>query len=365
MSVQKENEDESELDITPIDPLLFTPAISEENISKKPNWIRQFSGILYALIASFLFVSQTFMIQRLGVDLLDAVLARLCIQTILTFSFVLYKRYTILGGTIWQIFLQIVCCATGTIGFISFLLAVRYVDLADTSTLCYTRVVWTVVLSIIVYRERPSIGTLIALPLTLLGVIFVTQPTFLFPSKSSSMNSTDNKLRIFGFAMAFTCALTLAINVLLFKQLISTYTDIKPSVLGFQSTFSVLICLILNQLYRGFYLHTTTILTNILSWRYLLSAAIALMSIVGSVLTQKAIKREHPAVFSLLGSSDIIFALLLQNIFTSVRSNLYALLGSGLVISSVVVLGISRIINERREQEKIKQKKTENGNQKC
>ena len=89
-----------------------------------------------------------------------------------------------------------------------------------------------------------------------------------------------------------------------------------------------------------------------LSWRYLLSSFVSLISIVGTVLSQKAIKREHPAVFSLLGSADIIFALILQNIFTSVRSNLYALLGSALVICSVVLLGVSRIINERRAQNK-------------
>ena len=102
-----------------------------------------------------------------------------------------------------------------------------------------------------------------------------------------------------------------------------------------------------------------------LSWPYLISATASIITIIASVLTQKAIKCEHPAVFQLLGSSDIIFALILQNIFTTVRSNIYALIGSGLVILSVVILGIARIINEKHEYEKIKQKKIENGNQKC
>jgi drug/metabolite transporter (DMT)-like permease len=363
MSLHEKNENESESNITSADPLIFLPAISEETILEKTSCIGRFSGIFYTLITSFVFVSSTFVIRQLGIDLLDALLLRFFIQTISALSFALYKNYTLLGGTIWQIFLQITCCITGTLGLFLYFIAIRYIDIADVSTLCYTRVVWTVVLSVIVYRERPSISTLIALPLTLLGVVFVTQPSFIFSSKILIINNNiNNKFRLLGFVMALTNALTSAINVLLFKKLISTYKDIKPSVLNFQFSFSVFIVLIFNQLYKRFYLQTITSFIHFLSWRYLLSSGISLFSIIGSVLVQKAIKREHPAIFSLLSSADIIFALILQNIFTSERSNLYALLGSGLVISSVVLLGISRIINERREQNKIKQKKTENGN---
>ena len=73
------------------------------------------------------------------------------------------------------------------------------------------------------------------------------------------------------------------------------------------------------------------------------------MAVLGSILTQKAIKREHPAVFSLLGSSEIIFALILQNMFTSHHSNFNALIGSALVILSVVVLGIGRILSDKKQ----------------
>jgi drug/metabolite transporter (DMT)-like permease len=76
--------------------------------------------------------------------------------------------------------------------------------------------------------------------------------------------------------------------------------------------------------------------------------------IIANVLTQKAIKREHPAVFSLLCSADIIFALILQNIFTAKRSNLFALLGSALVICSVVIIGLAKIIKEKRMEKKMK-----------
>jgi drug/metabolite transporter (DMT)-like permease len=91
-----------------------------------------------------------------------------------------------------------------------------------------------------------------------------------------------------------------------------------------------------------------------ISWRYLLASFVCLILIVANILTQKAIKREHPAIFTVLGSADIIFSLILQNIFTTKRSNLYAILGSALVIFSVVIIGLSKILTDRSAQTKIK-----------
>ncbi|UJR09303.1 hypothetical protein I4U23_013546 [Adineta vaga] len=347
---------ESDVKITSSEPLILVSTISRENVPEQPHWIHRFSGIFYALTASFLFTFSTFMIKQLGVDLLDALLLRFFIQVSLTLAFVLYKNYTLLSGTMLQVFLQIICAVIGAGGFVIFSLAVRYVELADVNTLGYTRVVWTVVLSAIVYRERPSIGTLIALPLTFLGVIFVTQPSFLFYSKvESTMKTVDDKHRLIGFILALSCALTSATNVLLFKQLISISRDIKPSVLNLHFATAMFLCLITNQIYKIVHLQSMPSFNHFLSWRFLLASTICLITIIASIITQKAIKREHPAVFSLLSSAEIIFALILQNLFTNVRSNLYALFGSTLVISSVVVLGIARILNERNQAKKRKE----------
>ena len=80
MSSHEENEDDNEPHITLADPLLLIPAVSKKNLAKKLNCISRFSGIFYALTASLLFVAATFIIQQLGVDLLDAILLRFILQ---------------------------------------------------------------------------------------------------------------------------------------------------------------------------------------------------------------------------------------------------------------------------------------------
>jgi drug/metabolite transporter (DMT)-like permease len=370
----EENDNQSECEDTPVEPVIFfLPTVSSLSINDlpiatdplKPNtWLTRFSGILYALTASCLFTTATFSIKQLGVDVLDALIFRFLVQIIVTFFFIRHRHYSLLSGKGIEIILQILCCAAGAGGFFLFFIAVRYVELSDVTTLCYTRVIWTVVLSIFIYRERPSIAALVALPLTILGVIFVAQPSFLFSSTIPSIVIINSKFRLLGLSLAFVASLTAAANVLSFKHLISTSKNIKPSVISFQCCFAVLTFLIINQFYKKFALQTGLTFNYIISWRYILASGVCLVMIICTVLTQKAMKREHPAVFTLLGSSDIIFSLILQNIFTTKRSNLFALLGSALVICSVLIIGISKMVNDQRVEKKLKLMGEET-NEKC
>ncbi|CAF0809886.1 unnamed protein product [Adineta ricciae] len=353
---EKQYEDSSLSAKIPNDPSIFLPpAISTLSINDplvdKISFSRQFSGVFYTLISSLLFTCATFSIKQLGIDLLDALLLRFILQTLGTFSYVRYKHYPIFLGNPTQILLQLLCCATGAMGLFLFFIAVRYVELSDVTTLSYTRVVWTVVFSMILYRERPTWSTLTALPLTLLGVVCVAQPTFLFASK---VVSTDSKYRFLGLALSITTAFTGTTNVLTYKQLVCTSKDIKPSVINFQYCFTTLILLFINQIYKKYILHTGLTWSILLSCRFILTSIISLAIILVNIFTQKAIKREHPAVYSLLTSADIIFALILQNIFTPKRSNSFALLGSALVIISVLIIGLNKIINERSSHKRIK-----------
>lgn len=336
--MMSDEQNDKDIEAVPTDPLTLMPAVSQENLKQKNLSISRFSGILYALFACFLFTLSTFCIKELKVDFLDALLLRFFLQAVMGFCYALYKKYTLLGGTCRQISLQIFCSSAAAAGLMSFFLAVRYSELSDVITIAYTRVIWTIIFSSIAYREKPAMVTLLALPMTLSGVVLVTQPPFLFRSRAE-VNEKSDGLRYLGFIFACCSAITSSINVLLFKELISSSKDMKPSVLNFQFCCSAFILLASYQVYKR---------SIVFSWRFFVSTGVSMLTIFGSILVQKAIKREHPSVFSLLCSSEIIFALIFQNLFTSTHSNLYTLLGSGLVIASVLILGLWRIYSERQ-----------------
>jgi drug/metabolite transporter (DMT)-like permease len=68
------------------------------------------------------------------------------------------------------------------------------------------------------------------------------------------------------------------------------------------------------------------------------------------IFVQKAIKREHPSIVSIVQSSDILFALILQNVFSSSKSNLLAIIGSILVLTSIFIVGGQKLWLDRKNR---------------
>jgi drug/metabolite transporter (DMT)-like permease len=93
------------------------------------------------------------------------------------------------------------------------------------------------------------------------------------------------------------------------------------------------------------------------TWQYFVAASVSLFQVFSTTITQKAIKLEHPSIIAVVQSSDIIFAILLQNLFTRVKSNSFVLIGSFLVTTSIFLVGINKF---RQDQNKSSEKDNTN-----
>jgi drug/metabolite transporter (DMT)-like permease len=89
------------------------------------------------------------------------------------------------------------------------------------------------------------------------------------------------------------------------------------------------------------------------TWQYFVAASVSLFQVFSTTITQKAIKLEHPSIIAVVQSSDIIFAILLQNLFTRVKSNSFVLIGSFLVTTSIFLVGINKF---RQDKNKLSEK---------
>ncbi|CAF1189432.1 unnamed protein product [Adineta steineri] len=357
---------------TMLEPVLLIAAEEEEddNNGETVTASRPFalSGILYGLLASFLYVTATFIVKELEFDLLDVLVVRLIVQLFLFLAFVIYHRYAVLVGSSKEKWLQFILCILTGIAFLGFFIGFRYLPLPDLTTLSFSRLIWTVLFGLLIYKEKPTIMILLSVCFTFIGVIFVAQPTFIFPQKNemkiafnittATLNETnvDNmhsySNRVIGISLALMSGLIFAFNILIFKQLITL--KIKPSVLILQHSLVVLLCLILNHFYKYFFLNDITFFTlTIFQWKYWLAGLISLGQTLAVIAGNCAIKREPPSIVTIVSSVDIIYAITLQNLFTQKKSNLWVLLGSTLVVSSVVLIGLDKFMQER----KIKKKK--------
>ena len=344
-------------DAEPVDSLIAvpTPLTNDDPPAKvSPAICRRFSGILYALLAACLFTSSTFVTKQLKVDLLDVLIPRFIVQTALLLVYMKFiKHYSFYKYVQKQeLFLLIVNVFFAITGFLGFFLGYRYLPLSDLTTIRYSQVIWTAIITAIIYREKPSIPIIFAILLTTIGVVFVAQPKFLFGNEIQSTESLlpeNRHHRVLGIAIALYCSVAITLIVVSNRHLLVTYKT-RQSLIMLQFTFGSMCVVIINLAYRYYFIIDWLAAARVefLHWRYLAASSVCLLQILSSILTQKAIKREHPSVFTIVQSSDILFSILLQNIFTSHRSNLISLTGSILVLTSILIVGGFKFFKDRR-----------------
>jgi drug/metabolite transporter (DMT)-like permease len=333
-----------------------------ETTTRFSQTIHRCTGIFYAFIGSSVFTCSGFIIKQLRVDFFDALLFRFLLQTLIVTAFILYKKTSLIHGSMNLIIVQIIRAIISSMGLLLFYSSYRYIPLPDVTTCRYTQVVWTAIIAMIIFHERISIATLFAIMFTLTGVTFVAQPTFLFNNNhqilSNETNTTDfeadKSYRVLGLSLGLGCAVSISFSIVLNKKLI--LSKIPQSIIMFQLSFLNLCLLILYHIYNRFilckYAHQT-----MFTWQYFVAASVSLFQVFSTTITQKAIKLEHPSIIAVVQSSDIIFAILLQNLFTRVKSNSFVLIGSFLVTTSIFLVGINKF---RQDQNKSSEKDNTN-----
>lgn len=337
--------------------IFYIPASSihgqDENqlhgIRKYFAFMRRFSGIFYALLGSFLATVSNFTLKQLNVNILDVLLVRCTVHSIISLCFILYKGYHFIPDNHRVLILiRSLCAASGTIAFFYCL---TLLPLPDLTTLRYTQVVWTAVIAMIIFRERIAFPTIFACLLTLIGVICVAQPTFLFP-RSKPVNGTFSKTekafndqQFLGMIIAIGCAIAVSLSIVLNKVL--TQKKVLQSLIMFYFLITSFLLLLFIRMYAWIFSEWKS---QFLTKDFLLASIIIISQLIPMICSQKAIKREHPSIISVAQSSDIIIALILQNVFTSSKTNPLALIGSMLVITSIFIVGGYKLWLDRQHR---------------
>lgn len=326
--------------------VFFIPAVKddENRQSIETNWIsycQRFSGLFYALLASFMFTGTNFLMKRLDVFLLDVFLVRFVFQGFLSLFYIIYKHYRLIVDEHYCLLL--IRSIFAALGSVCFYLALIRLPLSDLTTLRYTQIVWTPIISWIVFRERIHRITLFASALTLIGIVLVTQPSFSL--------SLENQ-RVFGFVFALLCALSVSTAIVLGKKLLDL--KVRQSIIMFYFILTTFLMLLIIQTIYWTKQNDENQKFNFVKLYYrkefFYATILATLQMIPMILTQKSIKREHPSIVTVAQTSDILFALVLENLFSNNKTNLLALIGSMLVLISIFMIGIHKLWLDRRQR---------------
>lgn len=186
-------------------------------------------------------------------------------------------------------------------------------------------------------KEPCGLFNVITVILTLIGVVLITRPTFLFPDGVQSLVDEDMidssyRANIWGPVSALSATLFGANAYVLLRALKSVHFAVIMSNFG---AFGLIYSLVIGIWLGG-------LCWPICGTERLLVVALAIFSFFGQILLTLALKLEQAGPVSIGRSCDIVFAFIWQVIFFKERINGYSIIGAILVTSSVIWTGVRK-----------------------
>lgn len=223
----------------------------------------------------------------------------------------------------------------GTTGLMLSFYAFRHMPLADSSVIVFSVPVFVAIFARIFLKEPCGLFNVMTILLTLIGVVLITRPPFIFGTHIPSLAFEDES---------------------------SASTDLWAAIAAFSATLFGANVYVLLRALKG--LHFSVIMTNFgafalvqtvavtwflgaLCWpqcgvERILVVALALFSFGGQILLTLSLQLEQAGPVAIARSADIVFAFIWQVLFFKEIPNVYSLAGAFLVTSSVMLTGLRK-----------------------
>jgi drug/metabolite transporter (DMT)-like permease len=299
---------------------------------------------------------------------------RYLIQMILMFMVVSYKKLDICGYRD-QSFLLISRALLGVIGLIAAYYAILFIDPSDSSSIINSSVVITALLSRILLKEKLSIVHVLAIVTAIVGVVFISQPSLLFLNNNQSnstglnlsfINQTDpgavfsvinpKLFTTFGLLLASVTAFALSGVTIILKKLSTkkvhySLNILFTSILGLP--VSLLLSLVLILTSQSKLLYNIEHKSDELLIHLLYAILSSVVGVIAQILFNLSLQYEDASKVSIIKTSEIFFAFLLQYALLNIKSNMFKIVGGVLIfVSSAAILTYNIFENKHSKRKK-------------
>ena len=317
------------------------------------------------LTANIIFACCTFALKLIPADMFDIMIVRFLVQSVVFGSYAaFYKRYNVFNTNGQPIACALnIFMSSGT--NLTYLAAFYFLPLSDLNTIKYTYIVWAAILSVIFLKDHFKLINALSLLLTIIGLILATksnffmqklyQWTFCTPLNNTNVTNPDlsseasnSPYYYLGITFALISSITKAIQLIARKQLVSKKQPY--SVMNFQFTVVALFVALSYSLIRRYWQ------PEAYPWKWMATVGVAIgcFQLLTNTFYAKALKRENVQLLSIIGTLDILYAVLLQYIFFRQTKTWIFYLGASLVVTSTIILSV----DSHRKNKEQKQKTT-------
>ena len=302
-----------------------------------------FLGIILCIISS-LFISLTALMIKLAdsIPTLEVTFIRLTLQLVFSLPPMIFFKDKFIHPWDKSKFL-LLRGVTGVTGMALSIYAVKHMPLADQRVIFYTSPVYTAILGRIFLKESVSKFDVVAIVLSIGGVVLIARPTFLFGSLGES-SSTEQiwvpTLLAVTSAICHACSIVLTrkISKAVGTRVVVFYVAVVGSVISFAAS------LISNS---GFKFPDCDTYDAV----YVLAAGA--LGYSGQLLVTKALTLEKAAIISLVRTTGIAFSFVLQLIVLNIIPDGLSIGGAILVLLCNVSIFIKKFLDMKKSHAKV------------
>ncbi|XP_055641854.1 solute carrier family 35 member G1 [Toxorhynchites rutilus septentrionalis] len=226
-------------------------------------------------------------------------------------------------------------CFVGTTGLMLSFYAFRHMPLADASVIIFSTPVFVAIFARLFLRETCGMFNVITIILTLIGVVLITRPPFLFEDSVHNLDEEqviESNYDVWGPVAALSSTLFGANAYVLLRALKGLHFSVIMTNFGaFALVYTLIVCYYLGAL-----------CWPLCGSDRILVIALALFSFGGQILLTLALQYEQAGPVAIARSADIVFAFIWQIMFFKETPNVYSVLGALLVVSSVALSGMRK-----------------------
>jgi drug/metabolite transporter (DMT)-like permease len=343
LQISKEiDKSELEEDLIPVIDIKTEPLKTASLTQKLKSQEGSFYAIMSALSIS---LSGIFYKKAGSMNGSDNSIFRYLIQLLTMICVLKYKKIPLLGPRD-QRKLLLTRSFFGTVAVLSSNFAITFINPSDTVALSHTNIILIAVIARIFLKESLGLQHLMALLMTITGVMLITQPTFLFGTKPTNLSSNQTNFnhyktndRLIGVSFAIIGAFgSAAIHVIIKKlcnnkvyfgvtTLYGTFLGLPASILT--STVLVLI--------GADHVNFKNELDN-LPLDFVFGLIGGGFAVFAHILFNISLQLDDATKVAIFRTIDVFFSFLFQFLMLNIGSNFISLVGALFIILATVII---------------------------
>ena len=298
-------------------------------------------GLMMALFSGFCFATATFTVDLMDhVDSAFVVMTRSLIQTIIFLPPAIYFKEPLTGiagerGTLWE------RCFAG-LNVLTSYYALAFISLGDSSAIGFSAPVFVSVFACFLLHEPCGLFQVSTVLGTLVGVVLIARPSFLFPEDSlADVFSTED--RVIGTILSVVTCLAMAYTYVSLRKLKRTPTNIVVAV---YSIFCVIVCSFIMNMVSFCTGESVVIPHSTFDWTMIVVNGIC--GVLGQLTLVVALKLEEAGLVAVMRTFDIVIAFVYQALFLNQPIQWTSILGSVIVLCGCVAVSLKKYFDSKK-----------------